>query len=85
MKKVFAARNLSDASTVYQVFDEVILMVNRVAWFVPYVLFEIDGDEKEEYINRLKNRLSINRIEQTIYWSDFPAGVRAALPDTRKS
>ena len=27
-------------------------MANRVAWFVSYVLFEIDDDEKQEYINR---------------------------------
>lgn len=39
-------------STVYQLFDEVIPMANRVAWFVSYVLFEIDDDEKQEYINR---------------------------------
>lgn len=39
-------------STVYQVFDEVIPIANRVAWFVSYVLFEIGDNEKQEYINR---------------------------------
>ena len=37
---------------VYQVYDEVIPAANRVAWFVSYVMFEIDDDEKQEYIDR---------------------------------
>lgn len=51
--------------TVYQLFDEVIPIANRVAWFVSYVLFEIGDNEKEEYINRFLKRPAFYQSNST--------------------
>lgn len=52
-------------STVYQVFDEVIPIANRVAWFVSYVLFEIGDNEKQEYINRFLKKPAFYQANST--------------------
>lgn len=48
--------------TVYQLFDEVIPIANRVAWFVSYVLFEI-GDKSDAFIALASNCDNIGTID----------------------